>query len=178
MISFPRTKTRGEARGLAEQAELRRGAAVGVQPPEIDGEVPRDGDDGFFALGAGGPAAAGEGGQPLFDRGIVRLETPQAPGALDQRRAQAWVAVLGHAALRAFRAAAVLAGTEPGVTADLAPLGEALPGTDLAAQDHAGEFAQAARHRRGGGRLSAPGSQLARTLALPRGRSLSLEPHG
>jgi hypothetical protein len=36
------------------EAELRGGAAPGVQPPEIDGQLPGDGDDGFLALRPGG----------------------------------------------------------------------------------------------------------------------------
>ena len=44
-------------KGLMVEPELLGGALAGVEPPEIDGQMPRHGDDGLLALGAGGTRA-------------------------------------------------------------------------------------------------------------------------
>src|SRR5215210_3021260 len=114
------------------KAELLRRALAGVEPPEIDGQVARDRDYGFLALRAGGAGAFAQECQPLPHRWIGGLEADQSPRQLDERSSQSRVAMLGHAALDPFVAAAVLAGTKAGVTRDLSPVLEALPVADFA----------------------------------------------
>ena len=57
--SSPRTETREGQEGLAVQAQLLGAAAVRVQPPEIDRELPSHGHDSFFARGSGAKRRAG-----------------------------------------------------------------------------------------------------------------------
>jgi hypothetical protein len=39
---------------------LRRGGAAGVQTPQIDGQLPGDGDNSFLALRSGGAGSLGQ----------------------------------------------------------------------------------------------------------------------
>ena len=57
------------------EAESFRAALAGVQPPEIDGQLPRDGDDGFLSGSAGGLRSAGEEAEALLYRWVARLES-------------------------------------------------------------------------------------------------------
>ena len=70
------------------EAELCGGAAPGVQPPEVHGELPGDGDDGLLACRAGGPRAFAQYADPLLHRRVGRLEADQPPGQLDERGAR------------------------------------------------------------------------------------------
>ncbi len=74
----------GEEYGSADQSQLGYTAAAGVQAPEIHGQMSRHRDDGFFALGTGGPGTFAQHIEALFYRWILWLETDQSPGALDQ----------------------------------------------------------------------------------------------
>lgn len=127
------------------QSKLLRRALAGVQPPEIDGQVARDGDDGFLARGSGGFGPFRQQRQPRLHRWVIRLEPHQSPREFDQRSSQSRVAVLGHAALHPLGSAAVFAGAKAGVTGDLSPVLEPFPVADFAAQDDTGQPAQAAR---------------------------------
>ena len=115
------------------EAELRGGAAAGLPAPEIHGELPGDGDDGFLPCHSGGPCAFGQDGEALFDRPVAGLEADEAPGQFDQRGAQPGVAMFGDAAGHPFAAAGVFAGAEAGIAANLPPVFEARPVADFAA---------------------------------------------
>ncbi len=81
-----------------------------MQAPEIDGEVPGHGDDGFLACGSGGPGAFGQHPEALLDRWILRLKAHEPPSALDQGGSQSRVPPFRHAAGHPFTSAAVFAG--------------------------------------------------------------------
>ncbi len=91
---------------------------------------------GVVLAGAQTPAGEGVGGG---------LEAGQAPGGFDQGGAHAGVTVLRDGTLEPGLASGEFARTQSGVTADLTAIGEALPVTDLAVEQDAGEGAQAAR---------------------------------
>ena len=65
------------------EAELLGTALTGVDAPEVNGEVPGDGDDGFLALGSGGACSFGQQWEAGFDRGITWLESHESPRELD-----------------------------------------------------------------------------------------------
>ena len=148
--------------GLHVQAELLCAALPGVDAPEIDGQMPCDGDDRLLPHRSGGASAFGQQVQALLHGWILRLEPDESPRAFHQRGSQSGVAVLGDVALLAFAAAAVLAGTEAGVGADFAAVVEALPVAHLVAQDRGRQLAQSTRCLawRGGFQLRAQGEDL------------------
>ena len=61
-------------------------------------------------------------------------------GQFYQRRAQAWVTVFGHTALQALAPAGVFAGTETGVTGNLATIVKPAPIADLAVDHDTGHL--------------------------------------
>lgn len=66
------------------EAELGGAALAGLPAPEIHGELPGDGDDGFLAGCSGGPGAGGEHGEAFLDGWVLRLEADEAPGQFDE----------------------------------------------------------------------------------------------
>src|SRR5579863_2056970 len=95
------------------ETELRGGGAAGGQAPEVDSELPGDGDDDLFA--AARAALVHEGLAPLSDGTIGRLVAQEPPGGLDKDMAQAGIAVAVDAALQTGGAGGMLAGAEAGV---------------------------------------------------------------
>ena len=69
--------------GLGGEAELFRAALAGLPAPEIDGELPGDGDDGFLARSSGGPRALAQEVDAFGDGRVTGLEADHAPGQLD-----------------------------------------------------------------------------------------------
>lgn len=129
--------------GLLGEAEFGGGAAAGVEAPQVNGQLPGHGDDGFFALRTGGFGSAGKDGQVFFHGAIVGLEADQSPSQFDQSGSQARVAVFGDTALEAFVAAGILSRAESGVAADLCAVVESRPVHDFAVDHACGQFAQA-----------------------------------
>ena len=65
------------------KAELRRGALAGVQSPEVDGQMPRHGDDGFLARCAGAARAFDQDAKSLSHGRVSGLEAHEPPCELD-----------------------------------------------------------------------------------------------
>src|SRR4029453_9734893 len=70
----------------------------------------------FFARGFGGQRSFGQSLPPFAHGFVIGLETHQTPGGLHQRRAQARITVLGHAALHSGVATAHPPRTQPRIT--------------------------------------------------------------
>ena len=82
-------------------SELLRIEPAGADAPEINGELARDGYDGFLARSAGSQRTFAENASPFHDRFVIGLEANQSPGQLHQGGVQSRIAVPGHTALDA-----------------------------------------------------------------------------
>src|SRR5260370_11726090 len=96
---------------LEVKAQLLRAEPAGADAPQIDRQLACDGNDGFFARRTGSERATPQHLFPFEDRLVIRLEAPESPGQLHQRRPQTRITVVGHATLQSRVAATVLSRT-------------------------------------------------------------------
>ena len=107
-----------------------------MKPPEVHSELTSYSDNGFFALRPGSSGSSCQDGEPLLHRVISGLKAHHAPCQFDQSGAQPALSMLCDRTGHPFGSRAIFARTEARVTGDLAPVLEALPVADLAANDY------------------------------------------
>ena len=111
-------------------------AASGMKPPEVDGELTSHRDNGFLAVRPGSSGAFCQDSESLLHGVISGLIAHQAPRQLDQSGPQPAISMPCDGTADPFGPRAIFPGTKSGVTGDLAPVVEALPIADLAANDY------------------------------------------
>ena len=123
------------------EAEFFRGAAAGVEPPQVNGQSPAHRHDRLLPGRARG-LGIGQHGPPFLQGWIVRLEPHAPPRQFNQGGAQPPVAVFGDGTVPAFVAAGPHARTHPRQTGHLPPIRKPPPVQNLARQHLAGQRAR------------------------------------
>ena len=118
-----------------------------MNPPEVHSQLTSYSDNGLLALRPSSSGAFCQDGEPLLHGMISGLKTHHAPCQFDQSGPQPAISVLCDRTGHPLGSRAIFAGTEARVTRDLAPVLEALPVADLAANDHAAHGAHALGQR-------------------------------
>ena len=118
-----------------------------MNPPEVHSQLTSYSDNGLLALRPSSSGAFCQDGEPLLHGMISGLKTHHAPCQFDQSGPQPAISVLCDRTGHPLGSRAIFARTEPRVNRDLAPVLEALPVADLAANDHAAHGAHALGQR-------------------------------
>src|SRR5258706_7190336 len=107
-----------------DQVEFLRTDPAGLQPPQIDHQLPAEGDHGFFLQP---PVTAPQEFLPFLDRFILGLEQDYPPDHLGDNPANGPYSYFGNGAAPLGISGTPLAGYHPGQTPDLAPIAVAAP---------------------------------------------------
>jgi hypothetical protein len=113
----------------------------GGHSPEVGGQAPRQGHNGFLA---GGPPEASpilEQRSPAAHSTVVWLKAAHPPGQFHHQVAQTWVTVLGDRPQASSLVARAFTRTEPKVVGHLAAVAETLWVNQLAGQELVSELA-------------------------------------